>query len=182
MGWQTRPGFGLCLTGESHGCPRVYDNVGLDLMVGLAVGEVRFSLHSSLYVFRFSEPRTVMWTVGFVGKIHFGDVVALFFDPQIGVALNDRDGLNKDRLFLPAELQFQTGARVSLKLLSGVTGQLSNLDDTYEVPVGVGFVANLTPAFDLGLRFSFDNLLGQQPIGVSRTDTRSLSLLLQFRL
>lgn len=182
MGWQTRPGFGLCLTGQDHGCPRVYDNVGLDLMYGLAFGEVRFSVHSSLYVFRFSDPSAVMWTFGFVGKVHLGDVVALFFDPQVGVALNDRDGLNKDRLFLPVELQFQAGARVSLKLLSGVTGQLSNLGDTYEVPVGVGIVANLTTAFDLGLRFSFDNLLGQQPAGVSRTDTRSLSLLLQFRL
>jgi hypothetical protein len=182
MGWQTRPGFGLCLTGETHGCPRVYDNVGFDLMYGLAFGDVRFSIHSSLYVFRFSDPSAVMWTVGVVGKIHLGQVVALFFDPQAGVALNDRDGLNKDTLFLPLELQFQAGARVSLKLLSGVIGQLSNLGDTYQVPVGVGVVGNVTPAFDLGLRFSFDNLLGQQPAGVSRTDTRSLSLLLQFRV
>src|SRR5262245_51786474 len=122
MGWQTRPGFGLCLTGESHGCPRVYDNVGVDLMYGLAFGDVRFSLHSSLYAFQLSAPRAVMWTIGLVGKIHFGEVVALFFDPQVGVALNDRDGANKDMLFLPLELQFQAGARVSLKLLSGLIG------------------------------------------------------------
>ena len=37
MGWQSRPGFGLCLTGTTSGCPKVYNNVGLDLMYGAAV-------------------------------------------------------------------------------------------------------------------------------------------------
>jgi hypothetical protein len=35
---------------------------------------------------------------------------------------------------------------------------------------------------DLGLRFSFDNLLGAQPMGVSRTDQRSIGLLAVFRM
>jgi len=73
-----------------------------------------------------------------------------------------------------------------LKLLSGVTGQLSSLGDTYSVPVGVWLVVNLTPNLDLGLRFSFDDLLGNLPpaavaAGLSHTDIRSLGLLLTIR-
>jgi hypothetical protein len=34
---------------------------------------------------------------------------------------------------------------------------------------------------DLGLRFSFDNMLGNRPPGVSRTQQSSLSLLMHIR-
>ena len=83
-------------------------------------------------------------------------MVALFFDPQVGVMLAHRD-IYKDQLFIPLELQFQLAAAVSLKLLSGVSGQLSALGDTYQVPLGLGLVGNVSSHVDIGLRFSFDN-------------------------
>jgi hypothetical protein len=45
----------------------------------------------------------------------------------------------------------------------------------------VGVVRNLTAHFDLGGRVSFDNLLGREPRGVDRADTRSVALLLNIR-
>jgi hypothetical protein len=180
MGWQSRPGFGLCLTGTTGGCRKVYDNVGLDFMYGLLYGDFHLSLHSSLFVLPISSPTGVMWTIGLTGKFHFTDVVALLFDPQVGVALSHRD-LYKEQLFIPVELQFQVGAAVSLKLLSGVSGQLSELGDTYQVPLGLGLVGNVSSHVDLGLRFSFDNLLGRVAPGIERADLRSLALLLTFR-
>jgi hypothetical protein len=179
MGWQSLPGFGLCLTGTPE-CPRVYNNVGLDFMYGLLYGDFHLSLHSSLFLLPIADPTGVMWTIGLTGKFHFTDVVALFFDPQLGVMLANRD-VYKERLFIPAELQFQVGAAVSLKVLSGVSGQLSALGDTYQVPLGLGLVGNVSRHVDLGLRFSFDNLLGNIPTGFARTDIRSLALLLTFR-
>jgi hypothetical protein len=181
MGWQTLPGAGLCLTGTgTGGCPEVYDNVGFDLMYGLLFGDFHLSLHSSLFLYRISDPRWVMWTVGLSGKFHFTDAVALFFDPQVGIALSNRD-FNEDHLFLPLELQFQATSAASIKVLSGVTGQLSELGDTVRVPLGLGVVGNVNSYLDLGLRFSFDNLLGNELPGVSRTDERSLGLLAVFR-
>jgi hypothetical protein len=180
MGWQSLPGAGLCLTGQSNGCPKVYNNVGLDLMYGLLFGDFHLSAHSSLYLLPISDPTGVMWTVGFSGKIHFTNAVALLFDPQIGITLTHRD-VYKDQLFVPLELQMQASRAVSLKVLTGVTGQLSTLGDTYRVPLGLGVVGNLSPSLDLGLRFSFDNLLGHIPPGVARTDERSLVLLLIIR-
>lgn len=179
MGWQTLPGGSLCLTGKSNGCPHVYNNVGFDFMYGLLYGDFHLSIHSSLYLLQISDPTWVMWTIGLSGKIHFTNSVALLFDPQVGIALTNRNAPlpNKDQLFLPLELQFQATSMLSVKLLSGVTGQLSALGDTVRVPVGLGLVANINEAFDLGLRFSFDNLLGHEPIGVSRTDERSIGLL-----
>ncbi len=149
-------------------------------MYGLLFGDFHLSLHSSLYLLRISDPRWVMWTVGFMGKFHLTDFVALFFDPQVGISLSNRD-FNKDQLFIPLELQIQAAPAVSLKILSGVSGQISSLGDTYRSPLGVGVVDNLTPNLDLGLRFSFDNLLGHQPPNVSRTDERSIGLLVNIR-
>ena len=90
MGWQTLPGAGLCLTGQSNGCPHVYDNVGLDFMYGLVYGDFHLSLHSSLFLVPIADPTGVMWTIGLAGKFHFTNMVALWFDPQVGIMLAHR--------------------------------------------------------------------------------------------
>lgn len=179
MGWQGEPGLGLCLTGEDHGCPKLYDNVGFDIMYGLAFGGVHFSTHTSLFLESF-DPLTMSLALGAAGKVHLGRSVALFFDPKIAIALSDRD-VNDDFLYVPLELQAQVGRSTTLKVLSGILGSLSEFGDTHEVPVGLGLVRNLNQHFDIGARFSFDNLLGHQDDGVGRADTRSVAVLLNVR-
>lgn len=183
MGLLTRPGAGLCLSGEDEGCPKVYNNVGFDALFGLAFGDVHVSAHTSLYFFQISQPTHAMLTLGLASKLHFSDSVALFLDPQVGFGLNHRDDPipNEDRLFLPVELQFQVADPLAFKILSGVTGILSELGDTYVIPVGLAFVANVSPSLDVGLRYSFDNMLGKRPDGVSATDSSSLAALLHMR-
>ena len=119
-------------------------------------------------------------TLGVAGKAHFSDNVALVFDPKIAIALNARDK-HDDVLYIPLELELQAGAATTLKLLSGLSGSLSAFGATYQVPLGVGVVRNLTEHVDLGARFSFDNLLGKEAMGVGRADLRSLGILLTFR-
>lgn len=180
MRWQSRPGLGLCLTGKSNGCPQVYDNVGVDVMYGLVFGkDLHLSVHGGLYLNSF-DPLTTMVAVGAAGKAHFGARLALAFDPQLGIALSDRD-VNDDGLALPLELQYQLNAASSLKVLSGVTGSLSAFGDTLEVPLGVGLSHNLSEHLDLAARFSFDNLLGHHATGVGAADARSLAVLLAIR-
>jgi hypothetical protein len=180
MGWQTLPGAGLCLSGKDHGCPHVYDNVALDLMYGLLYGDVHLSLHTSLYFAKLSDPIWPMWTVGLSGKIHFTRDVAFFFDPQVGITLDHRS-LYKDQLFIPVALQLQASPFLSIDVLSGVQGQLSALGDHNRAPLGLGLVGNVGRHLDLGLRFSFDNLLGHELAGQSRTDERSIGLLVTIR-
>jgi hypothetical protein len=180
MGWQTLPGAGLCLTDDS--CPAVYDNVGVDALIGVAFGDFHFSLHSTFYALKLRDPKWFMLTVGAAGKIHFSETFALFFDPQVGISLSEQDAGNPNRFFLPLELQFQIAPTSVFKILSGVTGPLSNFGDTYQAPLGVGIVFNLNENVDLGGRFSFDNLLGETIPGTERTDFRSISLLLHYRI
>jgi hypothetical protein len=180
MGWQTLPGRGLCLSGKAHGCPHVYDNVALDLMYGLVYGDFNLSLHTSIYIPKISDPIWPMWTVGLSGKVHFTKDVALFFDPQVGITLAHRT-LYKDQLYIPVALQVQATTALSIDILSGIEGQLSALGDANRVPLGLGLVANVNRHLDVGLRFSFDNLLGHQGAGQARTDERSIGLLVTIR-
>jgi hypothetical protein len=181
MGWLTRPGAGLCLSGTGNGCPHVYNNVGFDLLYGLLFGDVNLSFHSSLYLLQVADPTPLMWTLGFASKLHVSDSFAIFLDPQIGIGLNNRDGGNKEQLFLPIELQFQLTPPLVLKVLTGVTGPFDGFGDSYQIPLGVGLVDSVNESIDLGLRFAFDNLLGKLPEGVSRTQQSSLSLLMHIR-
>jgi hypothetical protein len=179
LGWQARPGLGLCLTGEQHGCPHVYDNLGFDAMYGVAFGKLHLSTHGTLFINSFDQG-AVGAAFGVAGKVHLKRRLALFFDPKLEVELSKRD-LFDDQLVIPLELQYQAGALTTLKLLTGLTGGLSAFGDTYEIPVGIGVVRNLSKHVDLGARFSFDNLLGHIPDGASRGDDRSLALLLNVR-
>jgi hypothetical protein len=180
MGWQARPGVGLCLTGTENGCPKIYNNVGFDLMYGLTSGgSVDLSAHGSLFMNSFS-PASTSLAVGVAGKLYFSKRFALLFDPKIAIAVNDRS-TNHDDLFVPLELEWQVGALTTFKLLSGIEGDVSAFSNTYQIPVGVGLVRNLSHHFDLGARFSFDNLLGNQPPGVGAADARSLAVLLNIR-
>ncbi|MEO8706154.1 MAG: hypothetical protein ABI867_39355 [Kofleriaceae bacterium] len=179
MGWQTRPGVGLCLTGEDSNCPSVYDNVGFDLMLGLGSNDFPLSAHGSLFLDSFDPERTHL-ALGVAGKLHFSPRAALFFDPKIAIATDSRD-VNDDVLYVPVELQFQLAAPTTFKLVGGFIEGLSDFGDTYRVPVGIGLVQNLTKHLDLGARFSFDNLLGKQADEVDRADERSLAILLNIR-
>ena len=179
MGWQGRPGFGLCLTGEDGGCAELYDNVGFDVMYGMVFGETHLSAHGTAFINKF-DPMSLSVAVGLAGKAHFSDKVALFFDPKIALEVSDRD-VYDDAVYVPLELGVQAGAKTQVKLLTGIWGALTDFGDNFEVPVGLGVVQNLNKNFDLGLRFSFDNLLGNQPEGVGAADTRSIALLLNIR-
>jgi hypothetical protein len=184
MGLQTTPGAGLCLTDDS--CPKVYNNIGLDSMIGLAFGDFHFSIHPGFYAIKLADPVWFMLTLGAAAKLHLGEKVAIFLDPQIGIALNERDPdpgnpPNENWLFMPVELQFQLADRVAFKLLSGATGPLDNLSDQVQIPLGFALIVNLSEHLDLGGRFSFDNLLGDNPPGVDAADRRSLALLMHLR-
>jgi hypothetical protein len=178
-GWQSRPGTGLCLSGEDNGCAKAYDNVGFDALIALGSDTFPISAHGTLFLDSF-DPTTTHLALGVAGKAHFNERVALLFDPKIAIALDSRDS-NPDVLYIPLELQFQLKPPTTLKVLSGLAGNLDAFGDTYQIPLGLGVLQNLSERLDLGARFSFDNLLGKQAEGASAADTRSFALLLVVR-
>lgn len=181
LGWQVPASAGpaLCLTGSDHGCLHIYNNVGFDATYGLLTGGVDLSLDTTLF-FDSIDPFFASVALGFTGKAHVGRSVALLFDPKIAIEVADRDK-HDDVFYLPIELELQVGRGTTLRLLSGLYGGISAFGDTYVIPVGFGVTQNINAHFDLGVRFSFDNLLGNHPMMVGAADARSLALLVNLR-
>jgi len=180
MGWQAQPGLGVCLAGKDNGCRKIYDNAGLDVLYGLpTLGKLELSAHGAFFANHFDPVTNV--ALGVTGKAHLADNVALVFDPKIAIELTKRDR-NDDFLYMPVELAVQVGAPLTFHVLTGISGSLSSFGDTYEIPAGIGLVRNLNKNFDVGARFSLDNLLGQQPQDTGRADARSAALLVNIRI
>ena len=177
LGWQTQPGTGLCLSGKENGCPKVWNNVGFDALFSLMKGSTDLSAHGTVYLAPV-DPLFVQVALGVAGKLHINETMALFFDPSILVGVTKRDQGNKERIYLPVEFQFQLQPQLALVAMTALYGSLDGFGDSYVIPFGLGAFYNVNEMIDVGGRFSFDNLLGNN----SSADVRSLSLLVNVRL
>ena len=181
LGWQVPASAGpaICFNGSGALCPHLYNNVGFDAMYGLLAGKLDLSLDTTLF-FDSIDPFYASIALGVTGKAHLARSVALLFDPKLAIEVADRDK-HDDAFYMPIELELQVARGTTLRLLSAFYVQVSNFSDTYRIPLGIGVTQNINQHFDLGLRFSFDNLLGNQPMMVGRADERSLALLFNVR-
>lgn len=180
LGWQT-PGNtpnALCVTGKNDGCPKVYNNLGIDA-VGLALtGPVELAGHAR-FDFDPLDPFRVNLLLGFIGKLRLPwfSIVAY---PSIQIGLNKRnqaggptpDG-NKEMLYFPGEIVFQVSPLLAILGQAAFYTQAEGFTDHYRIPLGVAAMFTVSPLMDLGLRWGWDNLAKTTP-GVGRGDERSL--------
>jgi hypothetical protein len=168
---------GLCLTGEEGGCPRVYDDVGLGIIVGLAEGESHdVNLHLGVPVSSF-DPFRIGTEIGALVRINAGSLVALVFDPFLYVGINRRDEGNREGLVLPIWVYFQTSPSVAPFVGAAAEGPLDDFAGNYRIPVEGGVVFELSNDADLGVVFRFHNLLGHE----GGIEGRELGLMARFR-
>jgi len=183
LGSQT-PGLlpeGLCLTGKSNGCPKVYNNVGFDALYAFMKGDTQLSAHGSVFV-ESLDPATVTVALGVAGKVKLAPNMALKFDPKLLIGATERDAGNKEAIVLPAEFQMQLAPQFALLGQVAVYGPLDGFGDSYRIPVGVAGVFSASEKLDVGARFGLDNLLGKSFGGAGRADYRSLTLFGSFRI
>lgn len=164
---------GLCLTGTSNGCAKVYNDVGLEGLFSVVPrGPFQVALAAGLQLVSLSDPFAVAGVVGFDSRYGSGPV-ALRFDPRLSFGLNERDAGNRETLILPVTLQLQATPNVAVSVGSGLIGPLNPLfgtfADLYAIPLLFG-VTYTTSRVDVGASFAFANL---HAIGTSSaTDAR----------
>ena len=168
---------GLCLTGEEGGCPRVYDDVGFGMLVGLSEADSHeVDLHFSAPISSF-DPFTIGAKIGVLARFNAGPVVAIVIDPFLYFGINRRDEGNREALVLPVWIYFQASRSVAPFVGSGVEGPLDDFAGQFRVPVEGGVVFEVANDVDLGVVFRFFNLLGHD----SSADGRELGLMARFR-
>jgi hypothetical protein len=186
LGWQMPAGMpsSICVTGKDDGCPKLYNNLGIDAL-SLAVpgpievaGHVRFNFDSI-------DPLRINLLVGFVAKLHLRWFAFLFY-PSLQIGLNKREQLggptldgNKEVLYLPGELEFQVTPFLALLAQAAFYTEARNFSDTYRIPLGAAALFTISPMLDVGVRWAWDNV-GKVSEGANRADHRSLVALADF--
>ncbi|GAC1596203.1 MAG: hypothetical protein NVS4B10_05080 [Myxococcales bacterium] len=174
---------GLCLSGTSNGCPKVYNDIGFQGLFALAPsGPLQAALVAGLIFPSLADPFAAAALVGLDTRYGSGPV-ALRVDPRITFGLNQRDAGNRETLSIPVTLQFQAAPNVALSVGSGIRGPINprvgSFSDFYAVPLSFG-AAYTTSPFDVGAAFTFTNLRG--PSGLSGTDLRIGQVFASFRI
>jgi hypothetical protein len=153
------PGLGLCISGHSKGCNRVYNDLALGLLYSVMREQgMELALLGAVEVASFSDPALLRLDVGMAFKyIHAPFSIAT--SPYVGVGLNHRDG-NGDSINIPAEFAYQLAAPTALFLESGIYGPVHGFGDAWTMPLGFGINYLLHHGVDLGAEFKFTSLIG----------------------
>lgn len=178
--------LGLCVTGGDHGCPKVYNDVGIDTIWSLGQGDTwDFALGAALNATRF-DPFTLSAEGRLAARWRLYPL-AVTVAPQLDVGLTERDtgvatiagggggvgggagatGLgNREVLTIPVTVQLQATRQLAVSVGVALSGPLSTagdlgFGDLYTIPVAAGVDYALTSMLDLGAAFSFSNLLGK---------------------
>ncbi|HEY6079806.1 MAG TPA: hypothetical protein VIW29_13420 [Polyangiaceae bacterium] len=165
---------GLCL----NDCDEVYNDVGFDMMYFL-VGSRSFELdlHVGAPIKSF-DPFVMGAQAGVIGRVNFGSVVALVFDPALYVGFTRRDQGNREYLSLPFWFYFQaTSVIVPFVGSSVAEGPLDGLYDDFALPLEAGMLFDVTHDIDVGFSFRFPRLVGENGTGA----ISNLSFLGRFR-
>lgn len=168
---------GLCFTGQTGGCPNVYNNVSADAVVGL-LSTSSFSLTANTG-WSVSNTSSLSFGVmlGTVAEISIGENLAMQLEPSLLVALNRQSQDNPHRFGITARAFLQASKPLLVFSLLGLFSPFEDFVNRHVAPVGAGFLYALGPNVDLGLQLTFTNLLG----AAASFDDRQLTILTAFR-
>jgi hypothetical protein len=152
-------GAGICITGEENGCPKFYDNVGVDALYSITADKLSIAGHGGLDVGSF-DPFTLSLRAGVLGRYMASDKLAIVFDPRIKIGLTERD-FNKEALDVPVWAWFMASDKLGVYLHTGINGPLDGFGDAFSIPVGVGASFMASDKLSVGGDFHFPNLAGK---------------------
>jgi hypothetical protein len=176
-------GMGICLSSETSGCPKVYNNIGFDAIFQFMPGVIQLAAHAGLDIWSISDPFLTTLRLGLLAQAPLGTNIAIMADPRLFVGLNERDMYNnKDFLWLPLAVQFWVNEMVRISGRTTFGGPLDGFGDAYFGSLGVFGAFRITDMIEAFASFDFTNLYGKKGPNVGAADGRTLVLGVNFRL
>jgi len=167
-------GRGLCLSGTSGGCAKVYNWFSLDALFSfLRSSTMDIAAHGGLDFLL--DPFLLSLRLGIKGKMMAGPVM-IVFDPSLNIGLNKRDQ-NKEMLQVPVRIGYMVMPQLNVGLSLGIAGQLDGFGDKYQFPLGIGATYLVSSALDVRGQFALNDLTGHLAgPGGGAADVRTLSV------
>ncbi len=177
-------GNGICLAGEDSGCPKTYNNFGIDALYGVMLGgSFQLALHGGFVAPSIDEFVGGL-KVGALGRLQAGNI-AIILDPglYLGIIKRDADeGGQAEHLSIPVWVQFQVNTQTVAFVSTGMQGNLDGFGDNYTIPLGIGATMAANNRIDFGVEFQLPWLAGNRADGVDAFDARQLIARLALRL
>jgi hypothetical protein len=202
---------GLCVSGGPE-CPKVYADVSVDSIWRVWRGpSTDVAVGVALNASPITDPFALSAEGRVVARVR-GGPAALTVAPALEVGLTNRDAAvsrtgplafplatttfgfyetfptapgNREVLRIPATLAVQATPSLVIALAASLDGpldpQVGSFSDYYSIPVGAALVLS-GDMFDLGVSFTFLNLLGRQTGVPDRSDLRGAQAFLSYRL
>ncbi len=178
--WSPRPtpGLGICVSSETDGCPKKYNNIGLDALFSVAEGKFSAAAHGGVEIRAFDPDLVLDIKLGLLGRYMVNDKISIAFDPWIMIGATQRDAGNKQFINVPVYLWFAANPKINVYAATGIFGSTESFGDVYTIPVGLGGTFNVNDKLNVGADFWFDNLAGKN----NSADFRSLALRVGYAL
>ena len=159
-------GDSLCLTGTANGCPRPYNNVGVDARYTLSGGSFGWALDGGLF-FQNLSPVQLAVKLGALGRWRAGRF-SLELQPAFFVGLTNRTETimgvttttNGDVFSLPVTGALWIARRVALAMQLGARIPIEDTANTYAVSLSLGGHVLATDKLDITAAVSFTRLNG----------------------
>jgi hypothetical protein len=164
--WSPRvlfPGFGICITGESNGCGKFYNNASIEGLYSLTNDKLSVALHPALDILSF-DPFELGLRIGILGKYAIDDKMTIVFDPRIYFQFTERDTAmgsgGPDLIDLPIWYHYAIDHKLSAYAGTGFLAPFDGFSDFYLIPFLLGVQYRVDDKLMVGGNFNFINLLG----------------------
>jgi hypothetical protein len=144
-GFRGSAGAGFCVTGTTEGCPKLYNNVGLEGWGALARGPFSLVAGGGPYATDLAKGFYAV-KVGFKARATAGHV-SLSVMPSVFIAATDRHAMtpNTDALYVPVAFTVKPNSSLAFGLGSGIKGPIEGFTSKWAVPIGLNVAVTLGP-------------------------------------
>lgn len=150
-------GDGLCLTGEAGGCARLYDRAGLLARIHVAGGGLSVALDGGVLA-QSTDPMVLSAKAGLVARAQLGKL-AFELTPSVWIGLTERDGGNRELMYVPVSLSYALGRRLALAAQAGMIAPFEHFRDEVVIAASVGAQARVGAQTTIDLVFSLPHWL-----------------------
>ena len=167
-------GDGICFTGKSNGCAKIYDNVGIDARYQLLrKSSISLAADGGLYAGSF-DPFMLSFKVGALARFYKG-AFSFELDPSLFFGLTKRSEGNKEVLAVPATFMYAVMPKLGIAVQFALTAPFSDSGwTTFGASVGVQYF--ITDQLILDAVFSLPAMMAGDLVLAEGVDARTLTL------
>src|SRR5207244_9997627 len=121
---------------QEPGCPNVFDNVAGDALFGVIRQPGTDAAIRAGVDFVTLDPTKIAVHAGVLARFR-GGPLAVLVDPSLQVGITKRDEGNKEVIYLPVRVGFQTTPDLNVGFVTGLAGPFDHFSDFYTIPIGL---------------------------------------------